>query len=395
MKNTILTTVIIILFLSKFSFSQNPTYTLDVNDGAMVAPNIFEFDIDMTWTNSGSVPNFEYAGAQYFFNVNGAIANGGTMTMQNAGSDLPTNMQPRGPTVFTGSTPWQLRWAVNTFPGAGSGYQFPANVAKKILRVRLITTASQFANTDIQLQWRNMLPNPFTKVFAYVGTTNTDISTPATHTMSIQGFFINFPYTITAKIGIEGLAKNGSHLRKDSVKIYIRNAVAPYAIVDSGMSLLDSVTLTASKVSALQLGNYYIVIKHRNSLETWSKLGGEPLGGGNYFYDFTTSASQAYGSNLILKGSTYCIYSGNINGDDIIDAEDLIYVDNDVFNYAPGTNITNLNGDQIVDIEDLAVCEKNARALRIVQWPGAASMLKSNRAEDSIILLKPEQFVNP
>ncbi|MBK6877211.1 MAG: T9SS type A sorting domain-containing protein [Ignavibacteria bacterium] len=36
------------------------------------------------------------------------------------------------------------------------------------------------------LAWRNALPNPFTKIFAYVGTTNTDISTPATHTISIN-----------------------------------------------------------------------------------------------------------------------------------------------------------------------------------------------------------------
>jgi len=48
MRNTILTSVIIILSLSKVSFSQNPTYTLDVNDGELVAPNIFEFDIEMT-----------------------------------------------------------------------------------------------------------------------------------------------------------------------------------------------------------------------------------------------------------------------------------------------------------------------------------------------------------
>jgi hypothetical protein len=51
------------------SIAQNPTYSLNVNDGNLVAPNIFEFDIDMTWTNSGNVPNFEYAGGQYFFNI--------------------------------------------------------------------------------------------------------------------------------------------------------------------------------------------------------------------------------------------------------------------------------------------------------------------------------------
>jgi hypothetical protein len=37
-------------------YSQNPTYTLDVNDRAGYA-NFVEFDIDMTWTNSGIAPN--------------------------------------------------------------------------------------------------------------------------------------------------------------------------------------------------------------------------------------------------------------------------------------------------------------------------------------------------
>ncbi len=167
-------------------YSQNPTYTLDVNDRAGYA-NFVEFDIDITWTNSGIAPNFEYAGGQFFFDANiTGIANGGTVTMLNVGSDMPVNMQPRNPIVYTVTTPAQLRWAVNTFPGAGSGFAMPSNVPVKIVKVRLQTTASVFAQAPLNLAWRNALPNPFTKIFAYVGTTNTDISTPSTHTISIS-----------------------------------------------------------------------------------------------------------------------------------------------------------------------------------------------------------------
>lgn len=172
--------------------AQNPTYILNATNRTATPSivNSVEWDIDMTWTNSGVAPNFEYAGGQYFFDVNLAIANGGTLSMSNAGSDLPTNMQPRNPTVFTGSTPGQLRWAVNTFPGAGSGFNMPAGVPITIVRVRLQTTAAQFAATSMNLAWRNALPNPFTKIFAYVGTTNTDISTPGNHVIS----FSNDPF---------------------------------------------------------------------------------------------------------------------------------------------------------------------------------------------------------
>lgn len=370
-----------ILILCKNGQSQNPTYTLDVNDGNLVVPNIFEFDIDQTWTNAGAAPNYEMAGGQFFFNVNSAIANGGTMIMQNAGSDLPTNMQPRNPTVFTGATPWQLRWAVNTFPGAGNGFQMPAGVPVKIVRVRLITTAIRFAQENLELVWRSALPGPFTKIFAYVGTTNTDISTPATHTMSLSGFFQTVPYIVTVKAGIEGLMNNGEHLINDSVHILIRSAAAPYYLIDSSLVTIDSQTLSGSITLAVTPGNYYIVVKHKNSLETWSKPGGEVLGISDYTFDFTSSASQAFGNNLVLKDGHYCIYSGNVNGDFIIDAEDVLEVDNAVFNYVGGNSMANLNGDNIVDIEDIAICDNNARAIRLVERPGSLELFKIGTAK--------------
>ncbi len=76
----------------------------------------------MTWTNSGIAPNYEYAGGQFFFDFNKVLIEAwNNLGMTIVGSDLPVNMQPRNPTVYTVTTPGQLRWAVNTFPGAGSG----------------------------------------------------------------------------------------------------------------------------------------------------------------------------------------------------------------------------------------------------------------------------------
>lgn len=46
-------------------------------------------------------------------------------------------------------------------------------------------------------------------------------------------------------------------------------------------------------------------------------------------YDFTPAASQTYGNNQTLVGSKYCIYSGDINQDNVIDAQDLAILDND------------------------------------------------------------------
>ncbi len=67
--------------------------------------------------------------------------------------------------------------------------------------------------------------------------------------------------------------------------------------------------------------------------------------------------------------------------DFIIDAEDVLEVDNAVFNYAGGNSIANLNGDNIVDIEDMAICDNNARAIRVVERPGHWRLINDQKSK--------------
>jgi len=378
----------LIIFIPWVSSAQDiARYSLDLNDGQLIAPNICEFDIDMTWTNSDSIPEFMYAGAQFFLNIDSTVKNGGTLTYTKVSSDLPSNFVPRNPAVFlyldnsTNTYRYQLRLAVNTFPGPGNGYIFPANTPLTIVRMRLTTTATQFANVPLNIQWRSALPNPYTKVFQYVnGLVNTEITNPSSHTISLPPkFFI--PYNVSIKLAPEGLLTGNVLNKRDPIIVYLKNSLSPYQTLDSGSLSLDSLTMAVTLSTSIQIGNYYIVVKHVNSIETWSKPGGEPLGAGDYFYDFTTSASQAYGNNLVLKNGLYCIYSGNLNGDDVIDADDMLIMDNAVFNYAPGSSIANLNGDQIVDIDDMAICDNNARAIRVVERPMSLELFKFGTAK--------------
>lgn len=145
---------------------------------------------------------------------------------------------------------------------------------------------------------------------------------------------------------------------KDTVRCYIRESFSPYQILDSSRSVIDSVTFQGNFITFVTPGTYYIVIKHRNSIETWSS---SPV----YIkesisYDFTSSQSQAYGNNLILKGSRWCIYGGDINQDGIIDAEDLGLIDNDVYNFTGGYIRTDLTGDNFTDISDYIIADNNA-----------------------------------
>jgi hypothetical protein len=171
----------------------------------------------------------------------------------------------------------------------------------------------------------------------------------------------------------EGFYNSSSSMlnMKDSVRAFLRNTVSPYNILDSGKALLDSVSFTAQILFPnAATGTYYIQLKHRNSLETWSKSGGESFTRGVIFnYDFTTSQGQAYGGNMILNGSKYCIYSGDINSDGIIELTDVIATGNDANNFVTGYAVSDLTGNNITDLDDLLIAFNNSAAFVSVVKP--------------------------
>lgn len=77
----------------------------------------------------------------------------------------------------------------------------------------------------------------------------------------------------------------------DTVTVYLRNSAPPYDAVDYGRAILDSLTFSCLLTfTGISNGTYYVVVKHRNSIEIWSKSGGEQFTVGIPFvYDFTTS----------------------------------------------------------------------------------------------------------
>jgi len=167
--------------------------------------------------------------------------------------------------------------------------------------------------------------------------------------------------TLNLKVLIEGLYDPVlNRIVNDTARVYLRNISSPYYLVDSAKAELDSAGTGKFHFSnAFSSVAYYIVIKHRNGIETWSATG-NTFTSGNLNYDFTTSSSQAYGNNQILKGTKYCIYNGDVNQDGIIDGSDVSMTDNDAFNFLSGYLNTDLNGDNIIDASDLVVVDNNS-----------------------------------
>jgi len=170
---------------------------------------------------------------------------------------------------------------------------------------------------------------------------------------------------LNANISLEGFYNGSTNSlnKKDTITAYIRNTFYPYALIDSGKAVIDTNTFRCGFCfNHAATGTYYITIKHRNSLETWSKDGGEVfLKSSPTYYDFTTNSTQAFGNNLKLKGSKYCLYSGDINQDGFITSLDALKIYNDLVNFISGNYLsTDLNGDGVVDLSDKTICYNNS-----------------------------------
>ena len=160
--------------------------------------------------------------------------------------------------------------------------------------------------------------------------------------------------------GFYNIATNNLNMT-DTVRAYLRNISAPYAVVDSAVGLLDSLTFKSGlQFSNAATGTYYIQLKHRNSLETWSKFGINYIQDSTLNYDFTFAATQAYGNNEILKGTKYCLYSGDVTQDGFIDLADVVLINNASSAFTTGYVSTDVNGNSIVDLTDIIIASNNA-----------------------------------
>jgi len=160
-------------------------------------------------------------------------------------------------------------------------------------------------------------------------------------------------------IGIQGFW-DGTTQVSDYVLCHLRSSTAPYAIVDKASALLDNSGNGAFQFNFAPSGSYYLELSHRNSLETWSKLPQTVVRGSSYNYNFTTSAAQAYGNNLILKSGKYCDYSGDVNQDGFINLADVLLIFNASSIFQTGYIEADVNGDNIADLSDITIAYNNS-----------------------------------
>lgn len=141
----------------------------------------------------------------------------------------------------------------------------------------------------------------------------------------------------------------------DTITIQLRSFNEPDLLIDSVRIILDQTGNGSGRFfNAINNTPYYLVVKHRNSLETWS-ASSVVFTNNQLTYDFTTSQNKAYGNNLKLIGTKWCIYSGDVNQNGLIGIEDLTMIFTDNVLGTQGHNSTDLNADGYVDAEDLSI----------------------------------------
>ena len=106
-------------------------------------------------------------------------------------------------------------------------------------------------------------------------------------------------------------------------------------------------------------GNYYLTIRHRNSIETVS-ASPVSFSGNVISYSFDNS-SKVYGGNMHqLADGAWVIWSGDTNQDGLVDASDMVSLDNDASHFISGYVESDLNGDGLTDSGDLLLLDNNA-----------------------------------
>ncbi len=147
----------------------------------------------------------------------------------------------------------------------------------------------------------------------------------------------------------------------DSITVELYNSLVttPLPAPDYTTTAILQTNGTASAVfPGAVSGDYYIVIKHRNGLQTWSASAMPFPATANY--NFTTAATQAYGSNQVeVATGVWAMYSGDVAIDENVDLLDLGLVETDISSFSFGYFSTDLNGDGNVDLLDSPIMETN------------------------------------
>lgn len=185
---------------------------------------------------------------------------------------------------------------------------------------------------------------------------------------------LNLNKTLTLNLLLQGLYEGSGLMRKaqgaageqfqgtvaDQITVELHDGKANDTIIYSA----DSVNLNTNGQVTLDLpgiysGEYYVAIRHRNSIAVVSSTV-ISFDGLNISYSFDSPAKEYGGNLMLLPDGRYAMYSGDSNQDNMITLSDIACVLADSNAFSTGYLSTDINGDGLVDALDLVTVDNNA-----------------------------------
>ncbi|MCP4178354.1 MAG: hypothetical protein GY756_11355 [bacterium] len=174
-------------------------------------------------------------------------------------------------------------------------------------------------------------------------------------TVLLEGFYSTTNGNMSKAQGVSGNKFQGTIA--DTITVELHDATTYATVIYTAYSVsLNQDGSATFRVPKAYNSSYYVTIKHRSSVETTTAI---PVSFVDAIinYNFTTAASQAYGSNSLKELTTgvYGIYLGDLNEDGYVDIDDRALLLFDLAMSKTGYSSTDINGDGYVDIDDRAL----------------------------------------
>ncbi len=287
------------------------------------------------------------------------------------------NYSQRNDITFDFNNAVNITWGpiatLYTNPGATTGYTgtvAPTVYAKPIA----VGTANYIATATNAFSCTNTAP------------VNITVNNCAAVTLNLKVFIQGYYQNIGAVNPMDNFGNGGclfltggsaNQSAADNITVSLMSAVNG-SLVESQTGILNTNgTISLNFTAAVLNNSYYIRIKHRNSIETWSMNPVTMIA--NASYDFTTAANKAYGNNQAeVEPGVWAIYSGDITDaetntpgvlDGIIESADYSQMENDVYLVSSGYIAADITGDGVVESADYSIMENNVYSVISVIRP--------------------------
>ncbi len=195
----------------------------------------------------------------------------------------------------------------------------------------------------------------------------TTVCAPVFTTLNLTAFLEGFYYdinTMRANIFELGISTDPGETDTVTVNLWAATSLGNTEPDHTVKAVLHTDGMATMQFPSTITGNdFYIAVKHRNHMETWSKL---PVTFSSITeYDFTDNLLKAYDDGVnppmtAVAGSKFAFYGGDVNQDGTVDGSDANDIEIGANNFDYGYNSADANGDGETGGQDANIVEINA-----------------------------------